>query len=322
MRETALATIVGYIVIMVITLPVLLFLFLVVLPVGVLAIRTASILVVVILQPVNSLRALPANWYRVVFAMDSAHPPELVPGLETHPSRAEWEFLRNWRFSAFWSDLPGNFRRDPWSLWLAGPILVLFGVLLYAPAILYRFSLKSTSLIYLPFLWVIRDSLSEEFTLRQRLQGLKESEAERLKRWYSGFVIIFLTVLPLVLFFTLYPRLLDLLGWLDPSTHPRIARLMTIFVFATPYRIEVEGWHVARVVNAALTLVLFYYADSTLRRLSFGKPEGAATALNAGLLIRGLLTLYVIGCTLYILVTSVDWQLLPGFDFRWFPWPQ
>ena len=250
--------------------------------------------------------------------MDTVHPPELILGQETHASRGRSKFHGRLGFSGFWSQFKRDLFQERGRTRLIGvSAFVLVGLLLFAPAVLYRLSLKSTSLIYFPFLWTIHDSLSEKLTVQQRLEELMQSETEWLKRVYSWFVVVALSALPLVLFFTLYPHLLHLLEWLDPATHPRMARLATIFVFATPYRIEIEGWHIARIINAALTIGLFLYADSALRQRRY-RP----TPLNVAFLTRGLLTLYVITCSVYVLVASVDWSLLPGIHVRLFPWSQ
>jgi len=63
------------------------------------------------------------------------------------------------------------------------------GPLVFARAVLYRFSVKSTCIVYLPLLWIIRNPPDE--SLYDQLSDITESEIERLKRWYSGFVIVF-----------------------------------------------------------------------------------------------------------------------------------
>lgn len=35
-----------------------------------------------VLHPINSISSIPNNWYKIVFCMDSEHPPELLPGIE------------------------------------------------------------------------------------------------------------------------------------------------------------------------------------------------------------------------------------------------
>ncbi|MFK7941788.1 MAG: hypothetical protein AB8B85_02560, partial [Paracoccaceae bacterium] len=84
------------------------------------------------------LRALPANLRRVLFLVDSAQAPELVPDIrEVTPSDS---------FEGFLKDLSGN---DNW-LWKS--LFVLLTLSWALPTFLYRFSLKSTIWLYVPIL--------------------------------------------------------------------------------------------------------------------------------------------------------------------------
>ncbi len=194
---------------------------------------------------------------------------------------------------------------SPHKTWISWPFVIvgpLLTVVLYGPPMLYRLSLKSTSLVYLPFLWVIRDSFHGDLNLRERLIDLKDSSFERLKRWYAGFVLIGLNLIPLALYLVVHSWAAELLRRLHASIHPRLQTLLAAF-FLQPDQVEVRGWHVAGFLNASITLWMFWFAESQLRLLDFHKPvpEGRTTGLlNSALLVRGTLTLYIITCTLYL----------------------
>lgn len=253
--------------------------------------------------------------------MDLHHPPEPVPGMEMlHP-----EGLELFRFSPFLKSWRDVLTEDYWiARWIGWVITVpLVAVVLYAPPMLYRLSLKSTSLVYLPFLWVIRDSFHSDLNLRERLIDLKHSSFERLKRWYAGFVLVGLNLVPLALYLVVHSWAAELLRRLHASVHPGLQTLLAAFLFLQPDQVEVKGWHVARFLNASITLWMFWFAESKLRLLDFHKPvpEGRTTALlNSALLVRGTLTLYIIFCTLYLLLGAVDWHELARLRIKWFPW--
>jgi len=283
--------------------------------------RPVSIALVAIRRPLYSIRAIPQNWTRVVLATDIHHPPELFPESETTPAHlmGGFKFLRI-------SEVPQGVREmidgGPQERFVLAPIFIIHAGIICLFGLAYRYSLKATAIVYLPIIWVLHDSLVETTTLKQKLEDIRESQFERLKRWYSAFVIVFLLFVPAVLYFLLHGWWEQLGSWAQHA-HPAIVVLLSAFLFASPSGLHIEGWHVARGFNAMLTLVLFVAADSKLRKIQRGILDMTDTTvawLNLWLLIRGLLTIYVIGCTLYIVIAAVSWKDLFPIHIRWFPW--
>lgn len=105
------------------------------------------------------LRALPANLRRVLFLVDSAQAPELVPDIrEVTPEQSFEGFLTRMREEADW--------------WFK-PFLALLIACWALPTFFYRFSLKSTIWLYVPILLAripakLRDEAGRrEFLARQ-----------------------------------------------------------------------------------------------------------------------------------------------------------
>jgi len=38
------------------------------------------------------------------------------------------------------------------------------------------------------------------------------------------------------------------------------------------------------------------------------------------MMVRRVLSVYTIACTVYIIVTTVNWQAIPPIKVRWLPW--
>ena len=104
-------------------------------------------------HPVESICAIPANWFRVVFTMDCMHPPEVIPEIE---GVAADSILSPLKWTYFAQETRTFLRRNVYGKWLVlailTPTVVLF---VYAPALLYRLALKSTAVIFLPFVWIV-----------------------------------------------------------------------------------------------------------------------------------------------------------------------
>ena len=280
--------------------------------------RPLAIALTAIRHPLNSIRAVPGNWARTVLATDFHHPPEILP--EAESTRGQL-LAPAYRFSTFVKGFREELPKRDLS-WSAKSAMVLVGILWFVPAALYRYSLKATAVIYLPFLWILHDSLVDASTLKYKLEDIAHSPLEQLKRWYSGCVIVFLLVVPSLIYFTINQWWQQLSDWLN-RLHPPVVALLSAFLPTAPSGLHLEAWHVARAFNAVLTLVLLQWVYSKLRQIERGtlqQPESAVVALNIWLLLRGLLTLYIIGCTLYILIAAVTWKNLWPLHIRWFPW--
>ena len=139
-------------------------------------IRIISIIITSTRHPLESFKEIPKNWFRIVVAMDMLYPPEIIAGAELS-GLSEYD---RWKWSRFISDEIADkkaiFRGITISqkfqgykkflivllvvvlaIMFAFSMLVLISIY-YIPSLIFRFSLKSTSLIYLPIIWIIRSN--------------------------------------------------------------------------------------------------------------------------------------------------------------------
>ncbi|MBF0584327.1 MAG: hypothetical protein HQL80_08845, partial [Magnetococcales bacterium] len=122
-------------------------------------------------HPWQGLLAMPDNWRRIVWVLDGRHPPELVPGLSLQTRALSWVEIQTVIHSR-------------------GVMKRLFGLLAFCcfflPAILYRWSLKSTLWLYWPLLYLQplprSQDRSEQEQWRITLQG---GHWEHSRRWLS-----------------------------------------------------------------------------------------------------------------------------------------
>lgn len=116
-------------------------------------------------HPIAGIKALPANWAHALTVADSALPPELVPGSQSVVYGRDLSLSRR--------DEVGR-PRSREEIWFS-----LFGVpLIFFPAIVWRWAIKSTAWFYLPLLVIGRFGL-----------GIDDDERSKLATVHSGKVL-------------------------------------------------------------------------------------------------------------------------------------
>lgn len=273
---------------------------------GVALIRAASVMYRFGTEPLSSLRAIPENWARQSLYVDFTYPVELIPGIHDVEITNASPLLQGLkRIGSLQGIRQSNLEGSERSALILLPLI-------WAPAVVYRYSFKAISVLYLPLIWTVHDSAADVNSLGEKVEDIVASPVERLKRWYSGFVIVALIALPALLYITLRPWLEHVLATNVPST---VEPLLSAFIFTSPKGLELAGWHIARGVNAFLTFGLYVYADRGVRAIQrgvFTATQTSATRLSVVLFVRGVLTWYVIACTVWIALHAVRWaDLLP-----------
>jgi hypothetical protein len=197
----------------------------------------------------------------------------------------------------------------------------LLYLVVFVPAFIYRFSVKSTALIYLPLLWVIRSSTRPNGDFRQWFELQRRDVLEAWRRWYSIGSTFVLFAVPLWLFLFVNDMWTSLLQTVTKNQDPTVRAATALFVFLTPDTITFRSWHLARLANLFLTLWLWVYIERTAVRMAFQPTNERRIEhiISGALLLRGLLGLFVIACNLLILGRAVRWEDLPVVRFIWLP---
>jgi hypothetical protein len=269
--------------------------------------RVWATLVTAIRAPANTIASIPSNWQRYCLSMDTMHPPEMVPGMElVRPTSVAYlhvsEFLTNsgkLYFTRGDRTLLVFVAQLPLALLAVALCLAAF----WLPAILYRWSLKSTTLVYLPLLWIIHQAKRPDASLRDHLDDLSWKPFERLRRIYSWFVVVALTVIPLFLVL----QAMHVSNWVAEHIHPALAK---IWFFSG---LQIQFWHIARSLCALITIFLAYYAVYLVKcRLDRDREVEPHNLLLLKVLtvVRSALALFVLGCTIWILSTEFDWSAI------------
>lgn len=261
-------------------------------------------------SPIHSFRSIPTNWFRVVFCVDTHHPPELLPGLEQ--IKHEFRFGK-WIYDYIFNLLNKNKEKAA----MESLLFVFLTPFLFLPALAYRWSLKSSSIIWLPLIWVIgwkrENDADANGKLQSELKWMCRSAWSMIVMLYSLAVIFLLTLLPLVL----KEQFTHLKETINPNAiNPMLGKLMDYFI-AT----RIEPWHVSRFFAAVLSLVLFFYAERLLIQREHKPNAGLGSVqplFRAIKLVRVPLSLFTIACGVWLLASTIDWAGVWG-SIEWVP---
>jgi hypothetical protein len=296
-------------------------------------IRFSATLTSLCLDTTNSMLAIPQNWQRICLSMDLAHPPELLPGIDEIDVQAIreselGEFMEIIKFKQFVNHyFYTAFDADDRLTYVILLLRYSFTLIIYVPSIVYRWSLKSTSLVYLPLMWAVRSNLTSANSAADKTGDILQDGIERLSRWYAWFVIVFLTALPMAFLFYAYSarmRFSDRIDFFISSTISPVLsyQILKIFLFVTPDRIEIGSWHLTRFAGAVITVWLYNYTQKSKRKIDKGiwSESDVERRIGVAAFSRSCLAIWTTVCSVAIVLTSVRWYMLPEVVIRWFPW--
>jgi hypothetical protein len=244
------------------------------------------------------------HWKKIALCTDFGAVPEILPGTETMP---------------FKGDIVGKFGgvffdRNFWRECLTTPVyLTIPIIILHLSALIisfsYRWSLKSTALIWSPLLRYMRP-IYPAADLKYRLGQILQLAMSKVSVWYSVFfVCLFLVKIYILSFADKYMAMIEgMLGW---------PFLRSLF--------EPEGipvWQLVSLLNAASAILIFFIAYYLQHALRHGRQLPIQTIIRTDRIlsnIRNTATCYTALCTLYISVQQTGVSL-PPIGLKLFPW--
>lgn len=269
-----------------------------------LGIRAAATVFGLVLHPIDSIKAIPKNWRRTTLSVDAFAHPEVLPPttyFEANAGGTQFELIGGqvWEFA----------RKT------ASPVrrlmMLVMLVIWFLPAYLYRWALKSTSLIYTPLLWVVWSTFKKIQSLEARVEWIRKSDVSRVLTFYSAIVLgAFLLKLVLMTATASFAEF-----WNSTDA----ARFAAIYVAPQ----EIPIWQFVAAVNSLSALVVFFLASEAWLRIAQRTPWPnvyVENAIRTMTFVRSIFSLYTIACVLYITVQHAsDWNL-PRLGTRLFPW--
>jgi hypothetical protein len=263
-----------------------------------LVVRMAAAGSATIQQPWVTLKTIPTNWFRITFAMDVSCPPEKIPGhSEENLSKDMRKLYEETNHVLLWP-----LRILGWPSMFA---------IFYLPALIYRWSLKATSIIYSPLVFVAHSTFSESKDLRTKLELIKRGDLSRIRVWY-GVIAIAAFLVKLVL-------MMNLPGFADWWNGHPVSRFLAIYVAPA----EIPKWQLAELGNSVLAIGSMLFARHALLRYELQHPwpeVPVKSLLGFVSALRWLLALYAIVCTGYITMNAAQHWRWPALGEKWIPW--
>jgi hypothetical protein len=190
-------------------------------------------------------------------------------------------------------------------IYLTFPLLIIG----FLPSLTYRITFKATSIAYLPFIWVAHATLSSDLSAKIRLERFTKGELEKTRR-----------ALSLIICTTLLAKLLFVCGWLERSRFEgKFPSNRFIESVVIPY--GWPWWQINLVVDAALTFILFFFADAALARIETEKiwREGSVLGtLSTISFLRASLSIVTISYFFYVALKIAYPGLASGLISRLF----
>lgn len=243
-------------------------------------IRVTAMILSLLRDSLGFLAALPSNWWYLIARVDTTVAPQVVPGfrsnfsLDTSFVADSWD-IRSRLQNARWT-IEKN--RSLWftELFLGGP----FAALVFLPAWIYRWSLKSTFWIYLPLFWVVQPVRYDRKNVWARINVVRN---DRVVLFLSGGILgIGLIKIRIWQMKTAFA------GWWDDNTLGQFFK-----VYVAPDSMPV--WQYTSMVNGVLAIAMYFIARSALQSQKEGAPWPDApldSGLRCATACRRMLTTY------------------------------
>jgi len=279
-------------------------------------IKVAATLLSLKRSPKKAITNIPQNWKKFCLSFDIFFPPEIVPGTEESSRNRRLKHLRKnprltfMSFSKPLTSIPyTSLKKEQIS---TINVYITANLALFAPSILYRYSLKSTAIVWLPILW-ITPKLAGKTPIISRLKHINKGSWGRFMAAFS--CVSLMLIATKVVAFKVIGSLIE---WWD-----RLKVDRSVVELVSPFTLP--PWQIASGVNALLTIGLYFFASHFLIEAE-DNGDDVKNSKFVDYTVRwtsaicAILSLYSISCLLYIVYSQVSIENLPPIGDQFFPW--
>lgn len=256
-------------------------------------------------HPVVALAAIPGNWRYATVVLDSKKWPELMPEPSNMPASRTAGLQVGKLLEGLKDATPHRLKQTPW--WL---LMLALVSLLVVPAFVYRWSLKSTAIIWFPLLWAMHSVREAGKPLSKYFDIYLRDPITKIVLWVS--VAAILSFLSKIVLFNVQ---VDFVDWWNRTP---LLRFFSLYVAPD----KIQWWQAAMVINSAIAITMYFLARKWSIRIEHDELSDETLPrklFQTGLFIRRILSCYTIACTLYITIRAAsDWSL-PELGSKLFP---
>ena len=267
-------------------------------------IRSSAVLMAVYKHPATSLSSIPKNWIRSVLCTDVHCLPEIIPkyNLQGSDSLCRIPILG----AAMWESL----RHGPRGIMFFVNAMLYFITIIVA-SFLYRWTMKSTAIVYTPLLWLVWSTFRKMPDIAAGLRRLRGGDLTKVVVFYS-----FIVIGGFVVKFILMVKWDNFAAWWNSTP---LTDFLSIYVAPA----EIPLWQLAAFINAFWAIGIFIFAGEALWGMDSGtpwSPKRVEFVLRVSSFGRCVLTLYTITCTVYLTVQEASSWNFPTLGTKLFPW--
>lgn len=287
-------------------------------------IRIYATLIVLLKLRLKVVRQVPNNWRYYALCLDTFHMPEAVVGLDDYIRKhPEDKQLSKLTINSLYNRLISRNKNKPMRI-IVFRLFVYSWVFicLFASSIAFRWSIKSSSIVYAPFIYLSNDI------------GLKSSNLLiRANKIINKKFVLYWSIIAVMIIFAALPILLATLMKSLNDYYSNNILLSTILNYLT-FTPHIERWNLARVLCAIITIIMYIISRLSIKLIErnnsfmYGRIgrifDGTLRILH---LIRSVGVLYVLLCGIILfwsILPALGWiasvkLVLPEIGSRWFP---
>ncbi len=266
--------------------------------------RTTAWVTTLLRQPLATLVAIPGNWRYATFVLDSRKWPDLLAIRREDPPVYDdldvGDVIKSFLF------IPKRLEQAP--RWLFGLVVTS---LLIVPAFAYRWSLKSTAIIWFPLLWGMR-------SVRRAGKSFPEYLSAYVRNPFSV-IVLCVSIAAIVTFLAKIILLSEWSGFVAWWNGTQLRQVLSLYVAPA----EIQVWQMAMFINSWIAIAMYLLAVWYLvmvKHRQITTETAPRRVFHVGQYIRPILSCYTILCMLYITIRAAsDWNL-PALGSKPFPW--
>ncbi len=264
-------------------------------------IRVYAVIHSLFLIGIRAFTNIPRNWRSVALCVDINHPPEAIAGIEAYSidNPADTR-VKELTISSLIDRYISRNRHRPLKIKVLRTIVYSWVLsCLFIPSIILRWSIKSSTIVYLPFIFFSKNIGMSAATPYIRFNRIIESKAGLI--WAVGGVWGLFTIIPII-----FATIINTIATSQESSFI-VRELLNYFTFVP----TIERWNIVRLACATITIFTYIGAVYCVRKnTKIGAVRLLDTLIKLLDLFRAIGIVYLALCSLLLI-----WHLFAKIDF-------
>lgn len=288
-------------------------------------VRFASFILMLFRSPIDGLRSLPGNWWKQCMCLDLAVSPTFLPEPDDSEASIDNEMLLPNKAYRVYRILFDDRKSRSITL-IAFLGVIIDTAIVFFPAFAYRWSIKSTAIVWLPFLWAQRVMKNADQTWEQFFRIYVDIWKPQLIALYSTVLLVLFIIKYLLMGFRIHIAMTkeNFIQVLAANGFEIGPGSLTELLIALIRPGAIPLWQIAATINSILSILLWWKIREWLAHYKHNDPPADSTVncwMSTLKYVQRLLTSYSIVCNFILFwhiakklpVPEVGSALFPAF---------